>query len=127
MENITEAFCVDEIKRLWREELAEHYVDKPRLHRVLLNTPLYFTQEESRVVITFEVLNEAQKLWVERHLIHELNNSFKAIIGKQNIKISVRVGYNKNGNIYIIDTVPPHIPIDAMPKVMVSDIDLDIN
>ena len=118
----TGELCVDEMKRLWREELAEHYVNTPRLRLLLLNTPLHFTHEGGQILITFEVNNEVQKLWVESRIIDGLNNLFKEITGKQSIKISVCVEPKTNETIYITDIIPPHIPIEQE----ISEIDLDI-
>lgn len=128
IESITEVFSIDEMKRLWREELAEHYIDTPRLYLLLLNTPLHFTQVGNMLLISFEVYNEAQRLWVESHKIKELNNCFREITGKQNIKISVSIEDKpEDESICIIDTMPPHIPNDVIPILEITELEIEID
>ena len=127
-DSIIETISINEMKRLWREELSILYVDTPRLYLLLQNTPLQFTHEGSKMLITFEVHNEAQKLWVERHLINELNNLFKEITGNQNLEISVCIEDKvEHESIYIIDTIPPHIPNDITQRSEINELEIDID
>ena len=125
-DSIIETISINEMKRLWREELSILYVDTPRLHLLLQNTPLQFTQEENKMLISFEVHNEAQKLWVERHLINELNKLFKEITGAQNLEISVCVEDKvEHESICIIDTIPPHIPNYVTQRREINDLEIN--
>ena len=72
-------------------ELAELYRSKPRLHNMLTNSKLSFSEAEDRKTVTFRVVNDAQKEWVESKLLHELESNFRKMAGCEAVVLSVEV------------------------------------
>ena len=69
--------------------LAEKYSDKPRLSSMLMSSSLIIEAEGDIKTVTFRVMNEAQKDWVESKLLHELESNFRTLL--QSAKVNLRV------------------------------------
>ena len=76
------------IKAMW-PELAEKYSDKPRLASMLTSSTLTIETEGDYKVVTFRVVNEAQKDWVESKLLHELESNLRVLV--ESAKVNLRV------------------------------------
>ena len=78
------------IKAMW-PELAEKYSDKPRLASMLTSSTLTIEPDGEYKVVTFRVVNEAQKEWVESKLLHELETNLRTLVesAKVNLRVSV--------------------------------------
>ena len=81
----------DEVIRTKWPELAQKYSDKPRLSSMLMSTSLTIEQDADIKVVTFRVVNEAQKEWVESKLLYELESRFRSIVGSAKINLRVSV------------------------------------
>mgnify|MGYP006328700143 FL=1 len=116
------------LTQIWREKLAEYYVDKPRLHSLLKMTPLNFEITEEVLRIYLEVRNDAQKQWLELKMLPELTSHFASYSGIDNVEIIPVVKEEEDKKRYIIDDYP-HIPIPPERveiKNLVTDLELDI-
>ena len=114
------------LTQIWREKLAEHYVDKPRFHSFLKMTPLNFKITEEVLRIYLEVRNDAQKQWLELKMLPELTSHFASYSGIDNVEIIPVVKEEDDKN--IIDDYP-HFPIppeNLEIKQLVRDLELDI-
>ena len=80
------------IKAMW-PELAEKYSDKPRLASMLTSSTLTIESDGDYKVVTFRVVNEAQKDWVESKLLHELESNLRVLV--ESAKVNLRVSVNK--------------------------------
>lgn len=80
----------DALKARW-PELAALYSAKPRLYTMLTNSKLEFETVEGKKVVRFQVVNDAQKEWVESKLLHELEGHFRRIAGSDALMLSVTV------------------------------------
>ena len=80
----------DAIKAMW-PELAEKYSDKPRLASMLMSSALTIEEEGDYKKVTFRVINEAQKEWVESKLLHELESNLRTLVesAKLNLRVAV--------------------------------------
>ena len=78
------------IRSKW-PELAAKYVSKPRLASMLTNTTLTVTGDEESRMVVFQVVNEAQKEWVESKLLHDLEGNFRSIVGSMKLYLRVQV------------------------------------
>ena len=76
------------LKSKW-PELAKFYSDKPRLASMLTSTTIKISESEDSKTVTFRVVNDAQKDWVESKLLHELEGNYRKIVGS--IKVYLRV------------------------------------
>ncbi len=72
-------------------ELAKQYEDKPRLASMLTTTTLTIEPSDSAKTVIFRVVNEAQKEWVESKLLHDLEGSYRKIVGSMKVYLSVSV------------------------------------
>lgn len=80
----------DTIREKW-PELAARYSSKPRLASMLTNTTLTISGDDDSRTIVFQVVNEAQKEWVESKLLHDLEGNFRSIAGSAKIYLRVEV------------------------------------
>ena len=81
----------DEVLKAKWPELADSYVDKPRLASMLKSTSLDIEAEDDAKTVIFRVVNDAQKDWVESKLLHELEGKYRAIIGSMKVYLRVAV------------------------------------
>ena len=80
----------DHIKAKW-PELAKIYSDKPRLASMLTTTTFEIEEKDGFKTVTFRVVNDAQRDWVESKLLHELEGNFRKIAGSSRIYLRVTV------------------------------------
>ena len=80
----------EELKARW-PELAKQYNDKPRLASMLSTTTLDIVEENGFKTVTFRVVNDAQKEWVESKLLHELEGRYRKVAGSLKIYLRVMV------------------------------------
>ena len=80
----------DAIKAMW-PELAEKYSDKPCLASMLMSSSLTIEEDGDYKKVTFRVINEAQKEWVESKLLHELESNFRILVESKKLNLRVAV------------------------------------
>lgn len=80
----------DVIKAKW-PELAKQYTDKPRLSSMLSSSTLAIEGTDDSRTVTFRVMNDAQKEWVESKLLHELEGGLRKILGSMKVYLRVAV------------------------------------
>ena len=80
----------DQITSKW-PELAKLYGDKPRLASMLTTTTLTMTEADGFKTVTFFVVNDAQKDWVQSKLLHELEGNFRKVVGSAKVYLRVAV------------------------------------
>ena len=81
----------DEILNSKWPELAQMYSDKPRLASMLSSSSLVIEAADDAKVVTFRVVNEAQKDWVESKLLYDLEGNYRKIVGSTKISLRVAV------------------------------------
>ena len=79
----------DEILNSKWPELAQVYSDKPRLASMLSSSSLTIEAGEDAKTVTFRVVNEAQKEWVESKLLHDLEGRYRTLV--DSLKVDLRV------------------------------------
>ena len=72
-------------------ELAAMYASKPRLSNTLSASSVSISEEDGTRCLTFKVLNEAQKNWIETKLLRELEGRFKQHTGAFDIRLRVDI------------------------------------
>ena len=120
---------VENLTQAWREQLAAHYLDKPRLCLLLTNSPLTFETEGESLMILFDVANDAQKEWLEIKMIPEMTEYFKSITGIQELSILPFISEieEKDSRIYYPPPTPPSLPEEIVClKSLIKDLELDI-
>ncbi|MBR5274567.1 MAG: DNA polymerase III subunit gamma/tau [Bacteroidales bacterium] len=78
------------LKSKW-PELAKFYSDKPRLASMLTSTTIKIDESDDSKTVTFRVVNDAQKDWVESKLLHELEGNYRKIVGSMKVYLRVTV------------------------------------
>ena len=81
----------DELLNSKWPELAQIYSDKPRLASMLSSSSLVIEAVDDAKVVTFRVVNEAQKDWVESKLLYDLEGNYRKIVGSTKISLRVAV------------------------------------
>ena len=77
------------LKQLWRTTFADNFNDRPRLQRALKENDVFFTMQNDILNITFYVVNEAQKQWIQENIKDELLEQFKRLSGVESMDIKV--------------------------------------
>ncbi len=117
------------IKAKW-PELAKLYGDKPRLASMLTTTSLAIEESDGFKTVTFRVVNDAQKDWVESKLLHELEGNFRKVAGSMKIYLRVTVAPDdapQEKKIYMpSDQAKELMSHNDELKSLVKDLDLDI-
>lgn len=118
----------DALKARW-PELAALYSAKPRLYTMLTNSKLEFETVEGKKVVRFQVVNDAQKEWVESKLLHELEGHFRRIAGSDALMLSVTVAPVAEGEKVVYmpsDKAKVLMENNEEVKNLVRDFSLDI-
>ena len=116
------------LKSLW-PTLAEIYRSKARLYTMLSNSELKFEEAEGKKIVKFQVVNEAQKEWVESKLLHELEGNFRKIAGCDALMLRVTVApvTDKGPAVYLpSDKAKVLMEGNEEVKNLVKDFSLDI-
>lgn len=124
----TELPSDDALKARW-PELAALYSAKPRLYTMLTNSKLEFETVEGKKVVRFQVVNDAQKEWVESKLLHELEGHFRRIAGSDALMLSVTVAPVAEGEKVVYmpsDKAKVLMENNEEVKNLVKDFSLDI-
>ena len=119
----------EEIRSKW-PELAARYNDKPRLASMLTSTTIAITGDDESKTVTFRVVNEAQKDWVESKLLHDLEGNFRAIMKSMKVYLRVEVTPDdtpQEKKIYMpSDQAKELMANNDEVKSLVKDFELDI-
>ena len=119
----------EHLKAKW-PELARIYVDKPRLASMLSTTVLDIVETDGMKTVTFRVVNDAQKDWVESKLLHELEGNFRKVAGSAKIHLRVSVAPDdapEQKKIYMpSDQAKELMAQNDEVRNLVKDLELDI-
>ena len=80
----------DDIRAKW-PELAAMYSEKPRLASMLSSSTLNIEEAGGVKTVTFRVVNESQKDWVEAKLLVELEGNLRNLLSSSRIVLRVAV------------------------------------
>ena len=121
----------DEVLKAKWPELAKVYESKPRLASMLTSTTLEFSDAQDGMrTVTFRVVNEAQKEWVESKLLHELEGNFRKIVASSKIFVRVAVVPDdtpQEPKVYMpSDQAKVLMSENEQVKNLVTDLELDI-
>ena len=117
----------DVIRQKW-QELAGVYASKPRLANTISTAVLSSEDSPEGKIVTFKVLNEAQKDWIREKCLHELEGNFQRLTGAAvRLRVDVMPSEEKGPIAYL----PGEKAMDLMAqneevKNLVSDFGLDI-
>ena len=119
----------EEVKAKW-PGLAKMYNDKPRLASMLTTTTLDMAETDGFKTVTFRVVNDAQKEWVESKLLHELEGNFRKVVGSAKVYLRVAVAPDdspQEKRIYMpSDQAEVLMKENEQVMNLVKDLDLDI-
>ena len=120
----------DELINAKWPELAKMYGDKPRLASMLTTTTLEVSEADGFKTVTFRVVNDAQKDWVESKLLHELEGNFRKVVGSVKVYLRVAVAPDdapQEKKLYMPgDQAEALMKENEQVKNLVKDLELDI-
>ena len=129
-EENTYAVPSDETVNTKWPELAKLYGEKPRLASMLSTTTLEMSEADGFKTVTFFVVNDAQKDWVESKLLHELEGNFRKVVGSAKVYLRVAVSPDdapQEKKIYMpSDQAAELMRENEQVKNLVKDLELDI-
>ncbi|MCM1501493.1 MAG: DNA polymerase III subunit gamma/tau [Bacteroidales bacterium] len=117
----------EQIRKKW-QELAGVYASKPRLANTIATAELSIEDADEGKIVTFKVLNEAQKEWIREKCLHELEGNFQMLTSSG---IRLRVDVIPSEDRGPIAYLPGEKAVELMNqneevKNLVSDFGLDI-
>lgn len=80
----------EEIRNAW-SKIPAAYNERPRLYTTLSTTKIVVSNRSTFKLLTFYVMNLAQKNWVEQELLRELENKLQAALGTGKVRLAVEV------------------------------------
>ena len=81
----------EEIINRWPEFTAKFAAGRDRLERTLAAARLSVTTAPDHKLLTFEVVNEAQKGWIMEKVLRDLENQYNAFLGTRSVRMAVGV------------------------------------
>ena len=81
----------EEIIGRWPEFTAKFSAGRDRLERTLAAARLSITTAPDHKLLTFEVVNEAQKGWIMEKVLRDLENQYNAFLGTRSLRMAVGV------------------------------------
>lgn len=87
---------VNELFRIWKEEFADKYSDKPRLSAFIRDCELdvvipELEEDRGMVYIVMYACNSAQREWIERYALLDMQEVFAEIAGLELLSLSVEL------------------------------------
>ena len=70
-------------------ELSGQYEDRPRLSNMLKNAKLSIAEADGCKNVSFAVINEAQKTWVEQNFLRNFEAAFQKKAGSSKVRLFV--------------------------------------
>ena len=113
----------------WKELVAKVSEGRPRLESTLSESKLEVSEiEDGCKLLTFEVINDAQKLWVEQKILRDLEKTYCAMLGTRSLRMAVKVrpAEEMEPKIYMPEEKAQDL-MDRNPEVrkLVKDLGLD--
>ena len=120
----------DLIREKWPELVKKCAAGKPRLENTLNGAQLSMVEADGFKDVSFEVINEAQKKWIENGLLRNMESSFAEILGSGKVRLFVTVKASEEieHKVYMPAEKAQEL-MNANPEVMnlVKDLGLDAN
>lgn len=118
----------DLIRQKWAEMVEGYKTDKPRLAIALAAAKLSFNDGDGWKELSFEVVNEAQKRWIEEKLLRELETGLNNLCGSTRLRLAVTV--TPDEEVKIVNYLPAEKARDLIGrnenvKELVKDLGLD--
>ncbi len=88
---VEEKLPSDEALRAAWKDLCELYKSRPRLAQTLVSAKLAFEENTDHKLLTFQVLNESQKTWIEQNLLRDIEKNLCNIVKNGKIRLAVDV------------------------------------
>ncbi|MCR5560696.1 MAG: DNA polymerase III subunit gamma/tau [Bacteroidales bacterium] len=118
----------EEILDHWQNLVDEVSANRPKLKVALAGAALSVSAEGGFKLLTFEVINVAQKAWIEEKLLRDLENRYNAMLGtgRLHLAVSVRPAETVEPKIYMPEEKAQDL-MEKNPEVrkLVKDLGLD--
>jgi len=108
----------EKVTEAWMQ-LAGRYeaAGKPRLAVMITNTTLRMEEQDGIKAVTFRVTNIAQKTWIEKELLREMESLVRESVGTRRLNLSVEVAPEEPGNKEKV----PYMPEEKAKALMDSN------
>ena len=118
----------EEITGRWKDLVAKVSAGRPRLENTLAGAGLSVSQENGYKLLTFEVINDAQKGWIEEKILRDLEKEYCAMLGTKflHLAVTVRPPEEVENRIYMPEEKAQDL-MDRNPEVrnLVKELGLD--
>ena len=108
----------EKVTEAWMQ-LAGRYeaAGKPRLAVMITNTTLRMEEQDGIKAVTFRVTNIAQKTWIEKELLREMESLVRESVGTRRLNLSVEVAPEEPSNKEKV----PYMPEEKAKALMDSN------
>ena len=105
---------VERLVKIWKNDFALTYKDKPRLYNLITRCKLDIREEEiepgvNMLFVIFFARNEVQRTWIKQNVIFEMQDRFAQMAKLEQLTVGVGIDESEEA-IYIIEN-PPHPPV----------------
>ena len=118
----------DEVMARW-QDLVAMYSSQPRLCNALATAKLSAAQEDGLVKLSFALVNEAQKNWIEERRLRELEDRFRKILDCSAVRLIPEVvpSHEQEDKIYMpVEKARDLMSRNSEVNELVKDLALDI-
>lgn len=118
------------VREKWPELVARVAAGKPRLENTLNGSPLTLAEVDGFKNVCFEVVNQAQKAWIENGLLSDMERAFGEILGSGRVHLFVNVKPSEEveHKVYLpAEKAQELIKTNSEIRNLVKDLELDAN
>lgn len=92
---------IDRLIEVWKGPFANHYIDKPRLCRMIRDAELDFIEsgiedDGGMLYIIMYVFNDIQKEWIENNVLLDMQETYARLAGIELLSIGIDIMEKEN-------------------------------
>ncbi|MCQ2141883.1 MAG: hypothetical protein MJY83_06005, partial [Bacteroidales bacterium] len=117
----------EDIRAAW-PRLAALYSDKPRLANAIATAKLEIEETPEYKEVTFVVMNEAQKAWIEQNLLRSIEEQFRKMMKSSGLRLAVKAAQYVEQKVVYTQAEKAREMMENHPemKEFVKDLGLDL-
>ncbi|MCQ2139778.1 MAG: DNA polymerase III subunit gamma/tau [Bacteroidales bacterium] len=117
----------EDIRASW-PRLAALYSEKPRLANAIATAKLEIEETPEYKEVTFVVMNEAQKVWIEQNLLRSIEEQFRKMMNSSSLRLAVKAAQYVEQKVVYTQAEKAREMMENHPEMkdFVKDLGLDL-
>lgn len=117
----------EDIRASW-PRLAALYSEKPRLANAIATAKLEIEETPDYKEVTFVVMNEAQKVWIEQNLLRSIEEQFRKMMNSSSLRLAVKAAQYVEQKVVYTQAEKAREMMENHPEMkdFVKDLGLDL-